>query len=132
MQAIIKEKATAIHPTVEWRFRKAVVDAIERMRDHGAEPNAEMDPIVFPDVFPLYALADIRGSSTQRALAIKGDILAQLRLATAVIDQAHREKLLPALDELRYRIAKVVAHIERGVKVGDEVGIVNFLRKDVE
>ncbi len=133
VQAIIKEKATAIHPTVEWRFRQAVVNAIERYREHGgAEAPAEMDPIVFPDVFPLYALADIRGSSTQRALAIQRDVLAQLELASAVIDQAHREKLLPALDELRYRIAKHVAHIERGLKSGDEVAVINFLRANVE
>jgi len=132
VQAIIKEKATAIHPTVEWRFRQAVLDAIERRRDHTMDTQAEMDPIVFPDVFPLYGLADIRGSSTQRALAIQSDLLAQLRLAAGVIDQAHRAKLLPALDELRYRIAKHAAQIERGLKSGDEVGVINFLRADVE
>jgi hypothetical protein len=132
VQAVIKEKATAIHPTVEWRFRRAVLDAIERRRDPGADGSAEMDPIVFENVFPLYALADIRGSSTQRGLAIQADLLAQLGLAAAVIDQAHRAKLLPALDELRYRIARHVAQIERGLKSGDEVGVINFLRHDVE
>jgi len=132
VQAIIKEKATAIHPTVEWRFREAVLDAIERRRDHSIDTHTEMDAIVFSDVFPLYGLADIRGSSTQRALAIQADLLAQLGLAAPVIDQAHREKLLPALDELRYRIAKRAAHIERGLKSGDEVGVIDFLRADVE
>jgi hypothetical protein len=132
VQAFIKEKCTAIHPTVEWRFRQAVLDTLDRRRDHTLDAHAEMEPIVFPDVFPLYALADIRGSSTQRALAIQADLLAQLRLAVGVIDQAHREKLLPALDELRYRIAKHAAQIERGLKSGDEVGIIGFLRGNVE
>ena len=132
VQAFIKEKCTAIHPTVEWRFRKAVLATIERRQDNALDAQKEMEPIVFPDVFPLYALADIRGSSTQRAIAIQADLLAQLRLAAAVIDQAHRDKLLPALDELRYRIARRTAQIERGIKSGDEVGIVSFLRTDVE
>jgi GAF domain-containing protein len=132
VQAVIKEKATAIHPTVEWRFRQAVLSAIERKLDHAVDGHAEMDPIVFPDVYPLYALADIRGSSTQRALAIQTDLLAQLRLAGAVIAQAHRVKLLPALDELRYRIARHAAQIERGLKSGDEVGVIAFLRNHVE
>ena len=132
VQAIIKERATAIHPTVEWRFRQAVLSAIERQLDHRGDGHADMDPIIFPDVYPLYALADIRGSSTQRALAIQSDLLAQLRLAGAVIDQAHRAKLLPALDELRYRIARHAAQIERGLKSGDEVGVIAFLRNDVE
>src|SRR5207249_4515380 len=30
IQALIKEKCTAIHPVVEWRFRKAVLTSIER------------------------------------------------------------------------------------------------------
>jgi GAF domain-containing protein len=133
VQAFIKEKCTAIHPTVEWRFRQAVLDAIERRRDETLDAaQTEMDPIVFPDVYPLYALADIRGSSTQRALAIQADLLSQLRLAAGVIDQAHRERLLPALDELRYRIARHAAQIERGLKSGDEVGVISFLRTDVE
>jgi hypothetical protein len=132
VQAFIKEKCTAIHPTVEWRFRQAVLDIMERRCDNELDGQIEMDPIVFPDVYPFYALADIRGSSTRRSLAIQADLLAQLRLAGAVIEQAHREKLLPALDELRYRIAKRVAHIERGLQSGDEVGVVSFLRNDVE
>jgi hypothetical protein len=132
VQAFIKEKCTAIHPTVEWRFRQAVLDTIERRRDDTLDAQMEMGPIVFPDIYPLYALADIRGTSTQRALAIQADLLSQLRLAAAVIDQAHRERLLPALDELRYRIARYAAQIERGLKSGDEVGVIGFLRADVE
>jgi hypothetical protein len=132
VQAFIKEKCTAIHPTVEWRFRQAVLDIIERRCDNELDAQLEMDPIVFPDVYPLYALADIRGSSTRRGLAIQSDLLAQLRLAAGVVEQAHREKLLPALDELRYRIAKRAAQIERGLSSGDEVGVIAFLRNDVE
>ena len=131
VQAVIKEKATAIHPTVEWRFRQAVLDSIERRRE-GADGQPEMDAIVFPDVYPLYALADIRGSSMQRALAIQADLVAQLRLAGVVIDEAHRAKALPALDELRYRLTRHVTNIEKGLKSGDEVGVIAFLRNDVE
>jgi GAF domain-containing protein len=77
IQALIKEKCTAIHPVVEWRFRKAVLQTLED-RAPDAMGAVEIDSIVFPDVYPLYALADIRGSSTQRSLAIQADLLAQL------------------------------------------------------
>src|SRR5207249_5932988 len=131
VQAFIKEKCTAIHPVVEWRFRKAVLETLDR---RASEPDtaAELEPIVFEKVQPLYALSDIRGSSTQRALAIQADLLAQLRLARAVVDTAYESRPLPALDELRYRIDKHVAQIERVLKSGDEVGVVVFLRNDVE
>ena len=106
VQAFIKEKCTAIHPVggvalPQGRARRARAAAAAR-----ATGPAEMDPIVFPDVYPLYALADIRGSSTQRALAIQADLLAQLGLARDVLRAAHATRLLPALDELRYRIAR--------------------------
>jgi hypothetical protein len=132
IQALIKEKCTAIHPTVEWRFRKAVLNTIERQRAGSSSVGSEMEPIVFENVHPLYGLADVRGSSVQRALAIQTDLLAQLHLAAAVVEAARRARPLPALDELAYRIAKHVAQIERGLNSGDEVGIIAFLRSQVE
>ena len=60
VQALIKEKCTAIHPVVEWRFRQAVLDAFERHHGMDGVGSVELEPIVFKDVYPLYALADIR------------------------------------------------------------------------
>jgi len=54
-----------------------------------------MEPIVFSDVYPLYALSDIRGSSTLRADAIRTDLLTQLQLARDVVETAHAVKPLP-------------------------------------
>jgi GAF domain-containing protein len=132
VQAVIKEKATAIHPTVEWRFRQAVLNSLERQRMGSAPAVTEMEPIVFEDVYPLYGLADLRGSSTQRTLAIQADLLTQLRLANAVIQAAYRARSLPVLDELGYRIDKHTAQIGRGLNSGDEVAVIAFLRGDVE
>src|SRR5207237_939871 len=63
IQTAIKERFTAIHPVVEWRFRKAVMDGLERTGDSAA---AELEPIVFENVYRLYALSDIRGSPAPR------------------------------------------------------------------
>ncbi len=129
IQTQIKEKFTAIHPVVEWRFRKAVLDSLDR---HGDGGGLELEPIVFEKVYPLYALSDIRGSSTQRALAIRHDLLAQLQLAKDVVQAAHQARGLPVLDELLYRIDKHVVQIETGLASGGEVGVISFLRSDVE
>ncbi|MBI2014530.1 MAG: GAF domain-containing protein, partial [Candidatus Rokubacteria bacterium] len=72
------------------------------------------------------------GSSTQRSLAIQADLLAQLGLARGVIAAAAAARRLPALDELLYRIDKAIAQIEAGLRSGDEVAIIAFLRGDVE
>src|SRR5262249_11030043 len=132
VQAMIKEKCTAIHPVVEWRFRKAVFNTIERTRESVSDAAAEMEPIVFENVYPLYGLADIRGSSVQRGVAIQSDLLAQLRLAADVLRAAHEARALPALAELCYRVDKRIAQVQRSLNSGDEIGIVAFLRANVE
>ena len=129
IQTQIKERFTAIHPVVEWRFRKAVLDGLERAGDPAA---AELEPIVFEQVYPLYALSDIRGSSTQRALAIQADLLTQLRLGREVAETAYQARRLPALDQLRYRIEQHAEQIREHLAAGDEVGIVTFLRAEIE
>ncbi len=131
VQAVIKEKCTAIHPVVEWRFRQAVLNGIEHA-ERSEDGGLEIGPIVFERVYPLYALSDIRGSSTQRSLAIQADLLSQLRLAQDVVRAAHDARRLPALDELLYRLGKHSARIEKNLRSGDEVGIISFLRTDVE
>ena len=55
---------------------------------------------MFRDVHPLYALADIRGSSTHRAWAIQADLPAQLGLARDVLEAAHRARPMHILDQL--------------------------------
>jgi len=131
IQTVINEHCTAIHPTVEWRFRRAVLNSFERHRGT-ATALTELEPIVFEGVHPLYGLADIRGSSTQRGEAIQAALLAQLRLAKAVVQAASEVQSLPALDELAYRIDNRIAQIERTLNSSDEIGIIAFLRNEVE
>jgi hypothetical protein len=132
IQAFIKAKATAIHPSVDWRFRQAVLRTMDRRRAGGLDSQLEMEPIVFSDVYPIYALSDVRSSSTLRAQAIQADLRTQLHLAHGVVEAAHAVKPLPALHELAYRIGQHRTGIEDGLTTGDEVGVIAFLRKEVE
>jgi hypothetical protein len=132
IQAFIKAKATAIHPSVDWRFRQAVLRTMDRRRAGGLDSQLEMEPIVFSDVYPIYALSDVRSSSTLRAQAIQADLRTQLHLAHGVVEAAHAVKPLPALHELAYRIGQHRTDIEDGLTTGDEVGVIAFLRKEVE
>jgi hypothetical protein len=129
VQAVIKEKCTAIHPSVEWRFRRAVLDSIE---EHDGEEATELEPIVFRDVYPLYAASDIRGSSVQRNVAIQADLGVHLRLALAVIDAARAARPLPILDETAYRIERHARQVAQVLASGDEVTVLAFLRQHVE
>jgi hypothetical protein len=129
VQAFIKEQFTAIHPTVEWRFREAVLRALENQPGGGS---IQLEPIVFEGVYPLYAMTDIRGSSTERSLAIRADLSTHLRLALDVVRAAHRAKDMPILDELAYLIAQQIERIADGLRSGDELSVLRFIRKRIE
>jgi GAF domain len=129
VQAVIKEKCTAIHPSVEWRFRRAVLDSIE---EHEGEEARELEPIVFRDVHALYAATDIRGSSHQRNLAVQADLGVHLRLALGVIEAARATRPLPILDKIAYKVERYAQQIEQMLASGDEVTVLAFLRQHVE
>ncbi|HUO64344.1 MAG TPA: hypothetical protein VMT97_11605 [Terriglobales bacterium] len=132
IEAVIKEKCTAIHPVVEWRFRRAVLNSIERPGAAGEGAAGEMEPIVFRDIHPLYALADIRGSSTHRAWAIQADLLHQLGLARAILEAAYRARPMAILDQLRHKVETKADAVQVNLSSGDEAVLIGFLRTEVE
>ncbi len=129
VQALVKKHYTAIHPTVEWRFRQAAINYMTRLEQ---DRRAELEPIVFKNVYPLYGLSDIRGSSTRRNAAIQADLIEQLGMALSIIVEASMHQPLPAFDELAYRLNKYIDEILNGVRSGDETSLFEFLRDNVE
>lgn len=59
----------------------AVLQEGER-RSWGLPP----EPIVFADVYPLYGISDIRGSSEERNQVIQADLPEQFRLELGVVE----------------------------------------------
>ncbi|MFC1895281.1 GAF domain-containing protein [Thermodesulfobacteriota bacterium] len=129
VQGLIKEKCTAIHPSVEWRFRKAAFHYLEDLRVGKA---SEIETIVFKDVYPLYGVSDIRGSTVERNRAIQQDLTEHLRLAQNVIDSANEARPMLILRELAQRIDGYLERIRTGLGTGDDLSVVNFLRQEVE
>ena len=129
VQAIIKERCTAIHPSVEWRFRHAAFNLIAKK---ATSEFAEMEPIVFEDVYPLYGLSDVRESSTLRNTAIQTDLIDQLSLAQGIVEEAARARPLPFLDELGFRITRHIEDVRSVLGSGDELTIITFLHLEVE
>jgi putative methionine-R-sulfoxide reductase with GAF domain len=108
VQAIIKEKCTAIHPSVEWRFHKAALNYMQR-----ADVTAtELEPILFPDVYPLYGASDIRDSSDYRNKALQSDLVEQFKMIQEIILLAREKKPLPILDVLNHRVQKNMQEVK--------------------
>ncbi|MCJ8501679.1 GAF domain-containing protein [Desulfatitalea alkaliphila] len=129
VQTIIKKKCTALHPSVEWRFRKAAFRQLECLQTN---EKAEMEPIIFKDVMPLYGQTDIRGSADARTASIQADLLEQLSLALSVVQHAYKIHPWPLVMELQHRIEQRMEGLEQSLQAGTETEIIAFLRKEVE
>ena len=130
VQALIKRKYTAIHSSVEWRFREAALSYLEE-KERG-EVSPELEEIVFHDVYPLYGLVDMRDSSRIRNEAIRADLGEQLQMALEVINAAGQIRPLPALEEVGYQLAQQIDRLESELRSDDESGVLELLRRDVE
>ena len=127
--AVIKQKCTAVHPSVEWRFRGAALRHLERS---GNGESSELEPIVFRDVFPLYGASDVRGSSEARNRAIQSDLVEHLDLALQIIRSAAEANPLPILSEVSHRTERHLDSIRSGLSSGDQTSILKFLRNELE
>ncbi|MCP5064848.1 MAG: GAF domain-containing protein [Ignavibacteriae bacterium] len=125
---LIKEEFTAIHPAVEWRFERAALNLIEKRK---VEKNAQMEPIIFENVFPLYGVSDIRDSSIHRNDAIQTDLVEHLRLAQKIMKKATELKPIPILEEMNFRIVEFIKSVKRGLNSGDEITVLEFLNFEV-
>lgn len=129
VRAIIQEECTSIHPTVQWRFFEAGLDLLNK-RKKGVK-DAVMDEIVFKDVYPLYGMADIRNSSTERNLAIQKDLQQNLKLAKDLLSKINQNKKLPVLEEVIFKTEEQLQKINRGLASGDESNVLEFLKTEI-
>ena len=124
LEATIQEYYTSIHSSVKWRFYEAAEKYYKAIYEK--QDDVKLDEIVFEEVFPFFGQLDIKGSSTARNQAIKEDLTTQLTIAVNVLKEAKQNEQLPIYDELMFRIKEYLGNLEKGLKSGDEVGILNF------
>jgi hypothetical protein len=129
VEALIQEHYTTIHPSVKWRFKLAADNYLQQVSRQ--EENIKLDEIVFNDVYPLFGQSDIKGSSIARNTAIKEDLTLQLSLAINVLNEAYKLEKLPIYEELIFRVKDYLQNIDKGLKAGDEIAIIDFLKRDI-
>ncbi len=128
VEAVIRERFTALHPAVEWKFRQQALEVV-RSR-HNLDVLAQ--DIIFQNVYPLFGVSDVRNSTLIRNETIRQDLTVQLNKAAAVMDAALAERKLTYLNSRRYRLQQWLNHIEHGLDSGDEPRIVEFLKGEIE
>lgn len=129
IKSVIRKNFTAIHPVVEWKFDDIALDYV---LDEEAGKNPEIQPIVFQDVYPLYAAVDVKNSSTERNNAMHDDFVTQLDMGKAILEMAGKQHHLPFLDSLINQIDEYKRRINLILLSDEELRITEFFRNELE
>ena len=129
IEATIQEHYTTIHPTVKWRFSEAAENYQKQKVEKVEKPILE--EIIFNDIYPLFGQSDIKGSSIARNSAIKEDLTTQLNLAINILKETLKSEKLPIYNELIFRIDEYLYNVKEGLRAGDEIAIIDFLKRDI-
>lgn len=127
---VVKQQFTSIHPSLEWKFAEV---ASKFMFQQQFDPsNAELEPIVLRNIFPIYGQADIVSSSRIRNKSIEIDLIDNL--------ERLKEVLVAIMEAINFHLldiylVKVNANLER-LKSGafvsnDESLIVELLTREI-
>lgn len=128
IEAIIREKYTAVHPSVEWKF---IDNAFNILENREKDINKEPPSILFEDVFPLYGQADIVGSSDKRNDAIQTDLQSNLNLARQTIEKCLQVIRYPLLQQLLMYIERDLKTLEGEFNSGEESRIIEKLQGEI-
>lgn len=112
-----------IHPAVEWRFLE---EAERRSLGLPAEP------IIFTDVYPLYGISDIRGSSQERNRAIQADLLEQFQLGLKVVEAAGAAQSSALAEQICLDLLEHIERLQHQITVNAEVTELRYLREHLE
>lgn len=125
----IKEHFTAIQPAVEWKFTEAAFDFLQHRQENEL---AKLPSITFNNVYPLYAAIDVKNSSVERNNAIQLDLLEQLNMVHAVLQQVSNSIDLPLLKEIQFKVEKYIAATTENLLSEDELQIYEFLQHHID
>jgi hypothetical protein len=123
LRQAIQQRFTNIHPAVEWRFLQ------EAERRSWGLPS---EPIVFANVYPLYGISDIRGSSEERNRAIQEDLLEQFELGIRVVEAVCNFSESALGEQIRLDLLNYVEQIKQRVTVDAEVTALKILSDRLE
>lgn len=128
MEQTIREKFTSLQPSVEWKFNEV---AWNFLQTSGNDAKADIENVVFKDVYPIYGAIDIRNSSIERNVAIQKDHLRQLEILQTTLKELRQHIEIALLDEMIFKCIKWHNEISEVLTAEDELKITDFFVNDV-
>src|SRR5690606_8199435 len=125
IERVLRQKFTAIHPSVEWRFLESAKRYLERYDQKG---KASIEPILFKEVYPLYGQCDIVGSSLTRNRSIQQDFITNLSLIKEVLKIAARKLDMPLVGRYIHQTEEHIKYLSKEMQSTDEPFFMDYIQ----
>jgi hypothetical protein len=100
----IKEKFTALQPSVQWKFNQVAWQYIKDRQS--GQRTSDLSTIVFKNVYPLYGAIDIRNSTIERNEAVVTDFKVLFGLLEEILIAIRQHVGISLADELIFQCKK--------------------------
>jgi hypothetical protein len=127
---VVKEKFTAIQPSVQWKFNEVAWHYLR----NGMEENRqkETEEIIFEKVYPLYGAVDVRNSTVERNGALRADLQVQFTILLEVLKELREKTGFGLLDEKIFQSKKWLEKINStSATFNQEVRLNDFLENNI-
>jgi len=128
IEAIIREKYTAIHPSVEWKFIRSAYNYMEKRESN---PKLEIEEIILPNVYPLFGQADIVGSSKIRNMAVATDLSLNLRMIHKILKRSSNLVTFPLINKYIIEVEKEISLLTSPSGNIDESKLVQLIHNEL-
>ena len=129
IEAIIREKYTSLHPSVEWKFIENAYYIWQDRMEHKGESLPQN--ISFKKVSPFYGQSDIVSSTTLRNKAVQADLEDNLSMADRLLRDCILHTPLPVLDQFLFKIGQQLEGLKLDFTSARESKLVEFIHAEL-
>jgi hypothetical protein len=129
MDNVLKDKFTALQPSVQWKFNQVVWDYIKNNKTK--KKNVEIDTVSFKGLYPLFGAIDIRNSTIERNFALKEDLKVQLATLSSTLTDLRNILRLDLLDKILFNCKDWIKRIDDFINSSEETQLNEFLELEV-
>ena len=129
MDAVLMDKFTALQPSVQWKFNEAVWHFIQQNKSN--KKHAQIETVMFKNMYPLFGAVDIRNSTTERNQALKEDMHVHLLNIIKTLKGIRKFVYLDLIDKLIFNCNDWIVRISNAASSNEEMLLNEFLAADV-
>ncbi|KQC01647.1 GAF domain-containing protein [Pedobacter sp. Hv1] len=129
MDEVLKDKFTALQPSVQWKFNQVVWDFLKSSK--GKKKAQDIEMVTFKGLYPLFGAIDIRNSTIERNYALKEDLKIQIALLCQTLNELRVIIPLDLIDKILFNCRDWLKRIEDFISSSEEALLNEFLELEV-